>query len=253
MSEPQGGRKGMNWFYPALLTPDICINANNASHGHRLSHQVTAPINSHCYSKLLPASCMDANVHDDRAQVYTHIPRYPRLFLTIRRRSTNLLLWRQRQPFSTSQVLNTSSISCCFSHLLAYSVNTSSSQHFSTLPAFLVIASVSHISLPTYSVNTSQVLNTSQHFQHFLSSLLFLTSPYLRFCNRSWACWGKHLQYFISFLLLINIQYLSTKVEGCEKRYEYLPKPIIVLIIKVVKIHKPVAAVTWNKETSTFL
>jgi hypothetical protein len=231
----------MNWFYPALLTPDVCINANNASHGHRLSHQVTAPINSHCYSKLLPASCMDANVHDDRAQVYTHIPRYPRLFLTIRRRSTNLLLWRQRQPFSTSQVLNTSSISCCFSHLLAYSVNTSSSQHFSTLPAFLVIASVSHISLPTastlqvlncntfsischcfcfshlltysvntsssqhfstlpaflviasvshislptYSVNTSQVLNTSQHFQHFLSSLLFLTSPYLRFCNRS--------------------------------------------------------------------
>ena len=80
MSEPQGGRKGMNRFYPALLTPDVCINAN-VSHGHRVSHQVTAPINSHRYSKLLPASCMDAN---DRAQVYTscaNITYVPELFL----------------------------------------------------------------------------------------------------------------------------------------------------------------------------
>ena len=84
----------------------------------------------------------------------------------------------QRQHFKFSTLVNTSSISChcfCFFHLLTYSVNTSSSQHLSTLPAFLVISSVSHISLPT--VSTLQVLNTSQHFQHFLSSLLFLTSP----------------------------------------------------------------------------
>ena len=33
----------MNRFYPALLTPDVCISAN-ASHGHRFSHQVTALI-----------------------------------------------------------------------------------------------------------------------------------------------------------------------------------------------------------------
>src|SRR6202046_1959141 len=95
---------------------------------------------------------------------------------------------------STLQVLNTSSISChcfCFPHLLTYSVNTSSSQHFqhflplllfptspylqrqhfkfSTLPAFLVIASVSHISLPTAS--TLQVLNTSSI--RFLSFFCF--------------------------------------------------------------------------------
>ena len=81
---------------------------------------------------------------------------------------TSPYLQRQHFKFSTLQVLNTSSISChcfCFPHLLTYSVNTSSSQHFSTLPAFLVITSVSHIS-------------------------------YLRFSNRAWACWGKHLSPF---------------------------------------------------------
>src|ERR1700735_3204357 len=98
---------------------------------------------------------------------------------------------------------------------------------FSTLPAFLVIASVSHISLPTafqhflsffcfphlltYSVNTSSSqhfqhflsffcfphpltysVNTSssQHFQHFLPLLLFPTSPYLQ---------RQHFQHFLSF------------------------------------------------------
>ena len=31
---PEVARKGMNKFYPALLTPDVYINATNVSHGH---------------------------------------------------------------------------------------------------------------------------------------------------------------------------------------------------------------------------
>src|SRR5580658_5763259 len=68
---------------------------------------------------------------------------------------------------STLQVLNTSSISChcfCFSHLLTYSVNTSSSQHSQHFLSFFCFPH-----LLTYSVNTS----SSQHFQHFLSFFCF--------------------------------------------------------------------------------
>ena len=61
-------------FYPALLTPDVCINAN-ASRGHRISHQVTPPIPIAMYSRLLP-SCMEANLHDDRAQVTLRVLTY---------------------------------------------------------------------------------------------------------------------------------------------------------------------------------
>src|ERR1700735_670916 len=89
--------------------------------------------------------CLDASVHDDRAQVYTHIPRYPRLFLTIRRRSTKLLLWRQRQHLKCSQ-------------------------HFSmALPVFLVITSVSHISLPQILQQILSLLRQTSPVLHLLS------------------------------------------------------------------------------------
>src|SRR5580658_7381788 len=109
---------------------------------------------------------------------------------------------------STLQVLNTSSISC-HSSVSHISLPTASTLQVLNTSSISCHSSVSHISLPrvstlqvlntssipchcfcfshllTYSVNTSQVLNTSQHFQHPLTSLLFLTSPYLRFSNRA--------------------------------------------------------------------
>ena len=132
---------------------------------------------------------------------------------------------------------------------------------FSTLPAFLVIASVSHISLPTAS--TLQVLNTSsiscqllfltspylqrQHFsssQHFsiLPAFLVITSaishislPQILQQSLSLPCWGQHLQYFISFLPIIPKSTSGTSTSntsnlifntwaprwkmGCKKRY----------------------------------
>jgi hypothetical protein len=104
---------------------------------------------------------------------------------------------------STLQVLNTSSISChcfCFPHLLTYSVNTSSSQHFSTLPAFLVNASVSHISLPTAS--TLQVLNTSSISCHCFCfpHLLGLGNQVGGHGHQKNICWhGDTLLYYATY------------------------------------------------------
>ena len=59
-------------FYSALLTPDVCINAN-ASCGHRISHQGTAPIPIATVGYCLPVW-----------QVYTpyaNITYMPELFL----------------------------------------------------------------------------------------------------------------------------------------------------------------------------
>jgi hypothetical protein len=90
-------------------------------------------------------------------------------FLVILLFPTSPYLQRQHFKFSTLPTL-----------LLFLTSPYPQRQHFkfSTLLAFLVSFCFSH--LLTYSVNTSQ------HFQHFLSSLLpFLTSPYLRFFNRA--------------------------------------------------------------------
>ena len=63
-------------FYPALLTPDVCINAN-ASHGHRISHQGTAPIPIATVGYCLPRFLYERST----LHMLTFITYVPELFL----------------------------------------------------------------------------------------------------------------------------------------------------------------------------